>query len=129
MADFRALARDLCLADRKIDEGEVKILKKHLYSDGKIDRKEIEFLIELRNAAKKTGGVKGVFEAFFYKAVYDGVIGNGIISAGEATLLRKAILADARVEEAEKKLMRKLKSAAKRTAPQFDKLYDEVMSA
>lgn len=129
MADFRALAKDLCLADRKIDENEVKILKKHLYADGKIDRKEIEFLIELREAAKKTGGVKSVFETFFYKAVYDGVIGNGIISAAEAGLLRKAVLADGRVEDAEKKLMRKLKNAASKTAPQFDKLYQEVMSA
>jgi hypothetical protein len=127
MADFRALAKDLCLADRKIDEGEVRILKKHLYSDGKIDRKEIEFLIELRNAAKRTGGVKTVFEDFFYKAVYDGVIGNGIISAGEATLLRKAILADNRVEEPEKRLMRKLKNAARKTAPQFDRLYKQVV--
>lgn len=127
MADFRALAKDLCLADRSIDANEVKILKKHLYSDGHIDRKEIEFLIELRAAAKKTGGVKAIFEDFFYKAVYDGIIGNGIISAGEATLLRKCVLGDGRVEEAEKKLLKKLKSAAKKTAPAFDKLYHEVV--
>ena len=40
MADWRKLAVDLVLADNVIDEAEVKVLKKHLYEDGKIDKNE-----------------------------------------------------------------------------------------
>src|SRR5262245_56865652 len=127
MADFRILAKDLCLADGKVDANEVKILKKHLYQDGKIDRKELEFLIDLRSVAQKKKGAGPAFEAFFFAAMYDGVIGNGIISAGEATLLRKAIAADGKVDEGEKKLMKKLKANPRKTDARLDRWYKEVV--
>ena len=86
MADWRKLAVDLVLADNAIDENEVKILKKHLYEDGKIDKKEVEFLVELRNLGQKK--VKGqalspAFEKFFFKAFEDYVLADGQISNAE----------------------------------------------
>ena len=71
--DFRALAVELCLADGKIDEAEVKIIKKALYDDGKIQQKEAEFLIDLRslnpydweaiaNSVRKTNRVLVAYE-------------------------------------------------------------------
>ena len=53
MAEWKKLAIALTLADGKIDDEEVKILKKALWADGKIDEEEVKFLIELRNAAQK----------------------------------------------------------------------------
>jgi hypothetical protein len=53
MADWRKLCIAVALADRVIDDEEVKILKKELWTDGKPDKAEVEFLIELRNAAQK----------------------------------------------------------------------------
>lgn len=127
MADFRTLAKDLCLADGKIDDTETKILKKHLYADGKIDQTELEFLIALRSDAQKKGGCGASFESFFMKAAYDAILGNGIISNAEAKLLRKAIFADGKVEDDERRLMKKLKGAARKTAPAFNRLYKEVV--
>ena len=127
MADFRTLAKDLCLADGKIDDTETKILKKHLYADGKIDQSELEFLIALRSDAQKKGGCGASFESFFMKAVYDSILGNGIISNAEAKLLRKAIFADGKVEDDERRLVKKLKINARKTSPAFERLYNEVV--
>src|SRR5262249_6404220 len=52
MADWRKLVVAAILADGKIDDDEVKILKKELWADRKIDRDEVAFLVELRNAAQ-----------------------------------------------------------------------------
>jgi uncharacterized tellurite resistance protein B-like protein len=128
--DFRQLAVELCLADGKIDETEVKIIKKALYEDGKIQQKEAEFLIDLRTLAQKKAkgrSLKPAFENFFFKALQDSVLDNGYISPKEATLLRKAIFADGKVEASEKRFMKRLKSNAKKTSPQFDRLYKEVV--
>jgi uncharacterized tellurite resistance protein B-like protein len=128
--DFRKLAVELCLADGKIDETEVKIIKKALYEDGKIQQKEAEFLIELRSLAQKRAKGRALtpsFEIFFFKALQDSVLDNNYISAKEATLLRKAIFADGKVEDSEKRFMKRLKTAARKTSPQFDRLYKEVV--
>ena len=58
MADFRKLAIAFVLADGVIDDDEVKVLRKELYQDGKIDKKEVDFLVELRNAAQKKAKAK-----------------------------------------------------------------------
>src|SRR5262249_10280711 len=124
--DFRKLAAELCLADGKIDLNEVKIIKKALYEDGQIQQSEGEFLIDLRRLAhKKAKGKKlsAAFESFFCKALKDAVLDNDYISAREATLLRKAIFEDNTVEPSEKKFIRLLKKAAKRTSPEFDRLH------
>lgn len=129
-ADFRKLAVELCLADGKIDESEVKVIKKALYEDGKIQQKEVEFLIELRGLAQKKAkgaSLTPAFENFFFKALQDSVLDNGYISPKEATLLRKAIFADGKVEDSEKRFMKRLKNAATKTSPQFERLYDEVV--
>src|SRR5262249_10837053 len=85
MADFRKLSMSLILADGLISDEEIKVLKKELYADGKIDRKEVEYLVELRNAAHKKAKVKKAevnpkFEKMFFQAIEDNVLDNGVIS-------------------------------------------------
>ena len=128
MADWRRVAMAAFLADGVIDEMEVKVIKKELYADGKIDQKELEFLIELRSAAqKKARGtpLSAQFENMFYKAVHDNVLADGNISAKETAFLRKALMAGGKADVAEKAFVRRLKKAAKKTSPAFEKLYDE----
>ena len=124
MADWRKLAKNLLLADNKIDEQEVRALRKELYADGKIERKELEFLVELRDALKTPSPV---FDRFFFKAVKDGILGNGIISASETRWLRSMIFADKKVDADEKRLMKDLKKAATKVDKGFDALYAEVV--
>lgn len=130
MTDWKKLAQEALLADANIDDAEIKVLKKVLYTDGKIDKQEANFLVELRNAYQKKA--KGAplnpkFETFFFKAMQDYVLDNGIISKAETTFLRATIYADGKVEDSEKKFMVKLKKAATKTDKSFDSLYEQVV--
>lgn len=131
MADWRKLAMSALLADGVIDEQEVKVIKKELLADGKIDRKELEFLVELRTQAQKKAkgaALNGAFENFFFKVLHDNILADGSISAKEAGWLRNVLFADGHIDEGEKKFLKRLKGAAKKTAAQFDALYEECMS-
>jgi uncharacterized tellurite resistance protein B-like protein len=130
MADWKKVALAALLADGKIDDTEVKVLRKELYADGKIDKEEVQFLIELRNTAQKKA--KGAelnpsFEKFFFKAVQDKVLDNGVISTEEARWLRKMLYADNKIDANEKKFLTRLKNSATKTSPAFDKLCAECL--
>jgi uncharacterized membrane protein YebE (DUF533 family) len=130
MADWRKLVINAILADGKIDETEVKVLKKELWADGKIDRDEVKFLIELRNAAqKKAKGAElsPAFERLFFSAIEQNVMADGKIDGREAAWLRTMLFADGKIDANEKKFLTRLKKSAKSTSPAFDKLYEECM--
>ena len=124
MADWRKLAKAALLADGKIDAREVKIIRKELFADGKIDKLELEFLAEVRNAAKSTAPA---FVKLFNDAVKNNVLADGAISSAEAKWLRKAIFADKKVDADEVKLLKAIKAAATKTSPEFDALYKECV--
>jgi hypothetical protein len=133
MADFRKLALEAILADGKIDDDEVRVLQKELWADGKIVVKEVEFLIELRNAAQKKAKAKKAevnpkFEALFFKAIEQNVLRDGRISGREAKWLRKMLFADGKIDDNEKKLLNKIKKAATQTSAEFDQLYQECIA-
>jgi uncharacterized tellurite resistance protein B-like protein len=132
MADWRKLALSAILADGVVDEAEVKVLKKELWADGKIDKEEVEFLIELRNAYQKKAKAKKeeltpAFERLFFKAMEENVLEDGNIDASEAAWLRKMLFADKKIDDGEKKFLTKLKKTAKSTSPEFEQLYQECM--
>jgi hypothetical protein len=129
MADWRKVAMAAILADGKIDEAEVKVLKKELYADGKIDKDEVLFLIELRSVAQKKAKKEEllpVFEKFFFKAVSDNVLDNGRISARETHWLREAIFADKKIDAGEFEFINSLNKKAKEKNPEFVALVEEV---
>src|SRR5437870_693721 len=99
MADWRKVALEAFLADGKVDETEVKVLKKALWADNKIDADEVKFLIELRTAAQKRAKAKKeelqpAFERLFFKALEENVLKDNKIDEAEAKWLRDAIMAD-----------------------------------
>jgi hypothetical protein len=132
MADWRKVAIAAFLADGKIDETEVKVLRKELYADGKIDHDELHFLIELRTMAAKKAKAKKeellpAFDKFFFKAVEDSVLDNDHISEEETKLLRTALFVDGKVNPSELKFLEGLKKKAKENVhPEFTKFYDEI---
>jgi hypothetical protein len=132
MADWRKLAMAAILADGKIDDAEVKILRKELFADKKIDDEERDFLIALRNAAQKKayrGQLRPAFEKLFFEAIENNVLADGVIDAEEAKWLTKLIFADKKVDDNEKKFVERLKKGARRTSPEFDALYAKCMAA
>jgi hypothetical protein len=133
MADWRKLSVSLVLADGIIDDAEVKVLKKELWADGVIDKKEVDFLIELRNTAQKRAKARQVevnpkFEKLFFDAIEENVLRDGKIDAREAAWLRSMLFADKKIDANEKKFLGRLKKGAKKTSPEFDKLYNECMA-
>src|SRR5262249_37201211 len=86
MADWRKTALAAILADGKIDDTEVRLLRKELWEDGQIDPDEVKFLIDLRNLAQKKakGKVSEGFEKLFFKAITENVLKDGRIDAAEA---------------------------------------------
>ena len=131
MADWRKVALSAFLADGVIDDTEVKILKKELWADGKIDQDEVEFLIDLRNLAQKKakkGKLKSAFEKLFFKAIEENVLADGTIDDEEARWLRAMLFADKKIDANEKKFLARLKKGAKSTSPAFDKLYEECLA-
>jgi len=132
MADFRKLAIATLLADGQIDDDEVKALRKELYEDGKIDKKEVDFLIDLRNQAQKKAKAKQAevnpkFTALFFKAIEDNLLADGKIDTTEAKWLRTMLFADGKIDGDEKKFLARVKKAAAKVSPEFDKLYAECM--
>jgi uncharacterized membrane protein YebE (DUF533 family) len=134
MADWRRIALAALLADGKIDDAEVKVLKKELWADGKIDIKEVQFLVELRAAAQKKArsakeALNPKFEQVFFKAIEENVMRDGKIDAKEANWLRSLFFADKKIDDHEKKFLTRIKKAARSTSPAFDQLYQECMAS
>lgn len=124
MTNYRALMEKI-LADGKVEGHEVEQLRVLLYADGKIDRKEAEFLIELHKRVERDSPA---FEKFFYAAIKQHVLHDGVIDTEEAAWLRRMIWDDGRVDEREKKLLRELKGEAKRVSPEFEALFQECLT-
>lgn len=133
MAEWRQVALAAFLADGKVDDNEIKVLRKELWKDGKITVDEIKFLVELRNAAQKKArarkeSLSPKFEALFFKAVEENLLRDGKVSASEARWLRELLFADGKIDAGEARFMQKVKKTAKSTSPEFNTLYDECMA-
>ena len=112
------------IANGRVDGHELEVLRRLLYADGKISRKEADFLVELHKRVQyRTPG----FEQFFYKAIKDHILADGRISAEEAAWLRQMLFADNRIDDEERKFLHELKGEAKRTSPEFEALFKEAM--
>ena len=66
--------------------------------------------------------------ALLNEAIRTTILADGSISAAEVGWLRAYILADGKVDEDEKKLLRELKLLADQTCPEFLALFNECMA-
>lgn len=124
MADWRKLAKAAILTDNRIDTSEVNMLRDNFFGDDKINQSELDFLQELRSESKSA--VKA-FDELFIEAAKSHLLADGMISKSEAKWLSKAIKADEKIDDVEKRLLEELKAEAKETSPEFDELYAECM--
>jgi len=125
MADWRKLAKALALADGRIDTKETTIIKNEIWADGKLDKSELEFLLDLKKNAET---VVREFNIMLFAAIKAAVLADGDISAKEAGWLRRFLYADGKIDDDEKKLLQELKQGAKSTSPEFETLYTEAMA-
>lgn len=124
MADWRKLAMRALLADNQIDDREVAILRKEFFADKRIDRAELDFLLEARKKARST---VPAFTKLLFEAVRASLLADGKITPEETTWLRAWILEDGKVDQAEIKLLMELKLLADHVCPEFLALYNEMV--
>ena len=94
------------------------------YAGGKVSRPAADFLVNLH---KRVGHPNPAFEQLFYRAIKDHVLVDGRIDAEEAAWLRKALLADGKIRDEERKFLNELKGEARQTSREFDALFVEAM--
>jgi hypothetical protein len=133
MADWRATAKLLVLADGTIDDDEVRILRKAILADNYVDQEEIAFLVDLRNTARrkaKGGKVNANFEKLFYDGVTNYVLSpGGGISAEKTAWLKQTLYPSKKVDAEAKKFLGRLKKSVTQSSPEFNALHDEVTGA
>ncbi len=122
--EFRTLGMKI-LANGKIEGHEVESLWELISADGKVDREEAEFLIHLY---RRTDQITPVFEKFFYKVIKQHLLADGTIDGEQVVWLRKLILADGKVSEREKKLLREIRGEAKEISVQGHALIEECLA-
>ncbi|MGL4550198.1 MAG: hypothetical protein ACRC33_03335 [Gemmataceae bacterium] len=126
MADWRRLAMSALLADGGIDEREVGILRKAFFADRRIDRAEMEFLLEAR---RRAGSCAPSFEKLLFEALRTVILADDAITAEETQWISEFLLADGKVDAAEKNWLKELKCLAGRVCPEFQALYDRCMAS
>jgi len=124
MADWKKLLRDVLLADGVIDAEETALIEKEIMADAVVDAEEVDFLVDLRNSAKKTSAE---YETFFFAALQKNILADGVIDKDEAVKLREILFADGVIDEGEKTFLKTLKAGAKQTCAEFDALFHECV--
>ena len=125
MADLRKLMQDI-LANGKVESAELELLRHALGTNGPIDRREADFLVELHKRAER---VTPGFEEFFYQTIKRHLLANGSLGAKETAWLRQMVLADRTITDQEKKFLRQLRGEAQGVSPEFEALCAECLKA
>jgi hypothetical protein len=121
--DWRAFAKKLLLNDGRIDAVEALFIRRAVVEDGKIDREEIEFLLDLRRDAKF---VHPDFTRFLYKVLKRTVLRDGSIDAAEVEWLRKLIFGSLLAGPQELAFLEDLRREARAVHPDFYSLLSDA---
>ena len=126
MADWRKLAKAILLADGRIDDREVAVLRKRLFAGGGIDEAGLEFMLELRGGAQ---GVAVAFNQLLFDSLRNFLLADGNLTPYKTSWLRRWIFADGKVDFAEKRLLQELKAGARQVSPDFESFFKQCMAS
>lgn len=118
------------IADGKIDNDEITQLKDNLYTDGEIDREELEAIFRINDAVSDNPENDPSWPDTFARMVADGVLKDaatpGVIDEEEAQFLTDSIMSDGGVDSAEKAALLLIRQEATSIAPAFDEAMKSV---
>lgn len=114
-------AKRLLLADGRLTDVETKLLRRAVLDDGKINREEVVFLIDLKRSAT---AVTPAFDRFLFAVLKRVVLADGAVSDAEAGWLERILFADKTlVSDATVRFLRELYADARSVGPKFQRLY------
>lgn len=109
--------RKAIVASGSITANDVVALREIVYTDGKVEQDEAEFLFKLRKELNDMGNLKE-WNNFFIQAICDFILDDErspeAIDDLEATWLIEQIGEDGIIDDVEQKLLKKLRKEAKR---------------
>ena|SRR5438067_10849068 len=123
MVDLRELEERI-VTDGRVHTDELEFLRETLYADGKIDRREADFLAVLR---KRLQFRSPAFEQFFRQAIKSHVLVDGRIGAADTAWLRQLVCTNGKIADEDRKLLHEVKGEARQASPEFEALFREVM--
>ncbi len=124
MANLYKLHSEL-LADNKITDDEVAMIRRHIEEDGKLDLNDVKFLVGLLGSAQE---VCPAFDELFFPVLKEVILEDGKIGRDEHFYLLKMLYADGHVRERERQFLLELRESASEYTPEFDALCDEILT-
>ncbi len=113
------------LADNKITDEDVAIIRGYIEQDGELDINDVKFLVGLVSSARE---VCPAFDDLFFPILKEVILADGKIGMDEHFYLLKMLYADGHVRDRERQFLLELRESADEFTREFDALCDEVLT-
>ncbi|NQT17509.1 MAG: TerB family tellurite resistance protein [Planctomycetes bacterium] len=114
------------LADERITDSEVEIIRDHIAEDGELDLDDVKFLVELLSDARE---VCSAFDELFFPVLKEVILEDGRIGQDEQFYLLKMLYSDGHIRPSEKQFLVELSEEALEVTPEFEALCEEAFAA
>lgn len=127
MHDLKQIRQNI-LANGSITLSDIPDLRKIVYKDGRVSRKEADFLFDLRGELLNFGNLKE-WDEFFIQAICDHLLEDNILEADEVSWLIERIGEDKYIDEVEQELLHRLSAKAKSFPSDLKKIQEHTSIA
>jgi len=114
------------LADRKICEAEVPLIRERVYADGQTNLDDVKLLIELYCEADSRCAA---FDEFFFEVLEDVLLEDGEIQPSEQFYLLKMLYSDREIRQPERQFLQNIRQRVKNCPPDFEQLCQTALAA
>lgn len=114
------------LANRKIDDDEVDLIRSEIHRDGQLDLEDVRLLIELYCEAR---AYPPAFENLFFEVLKTVILEDGEVSPIERYHLLKMLYSDRVIRPRELEFLRELRREATYDSPEFETLCQNALAA
>ena len=114
------------LADRRISDAEVPLIRERLYADGELSQCDVKLLIELYCGSEQPSEP---FSRLFFQVLEEVLLADGEISPSEQFYLLKMLYSDRVVRDQEREFLRKLRTKLPKRSAEFETLYQTALNS
>lgn len=125
MSTLNALRAEM-LADGRITDREVAVIRRHIEADGRLDLDDMRVLVELLADASE---VCPAFDELFFPALREIVLRDGRIGPDEQFYLLKMLYSDGRLRPCELEFLLELRESVAEATPEFESLCEAALEA